>query len=189
MNLKEYRRKYDLTQVELAEELARECGIKYDAPTISKMESGVVLPPLNVQTYIDSKTCEKPLASRSDARNIDERTTLPPCEKKSLKSPISNILLQMLSTASRAQPLSREYLARSLRTSDRAIRKAVEELRECGFRVASDSNHYGYWLCKSDAEYKAFRANYLAHAFRQLHIASMMDGFVEGQIQWEEQHG
>lgn len=88
MNVREYRKANNLTQPQLAEEILRECGIKYDTPTISKMERGIVSPPHSVQVYIDSKTAEKPLASQSDARKDEKWVTLPPANKKSLKSAI-----------------------------------------------------------------------------------------------------
>lgn len=88
MTLKEYRKVKGLTQPQLADELNDALGIGYDVPTISRIESGKVLPTQNVQFYIDAEISEKALASRSDERKVEKWVTLPPAEEKPLKSAI-----------------------------------------------------------------------------------------------------
>lgn len=88
MTLREYRKANGLTQPQLADELNSALGIGYDVPTISRLESGKVLPPQIVQSYIEVKISEKALASLYDARKEGVRTVLPPTEEKSLKQAI-----------------------------------------------------------------------------------------------------
>lgn len=88
MTLKEYGKVRGLTQPQLADELNDALGIGYDVPTISRIESGKVLPTKKVQVYINDKIAGKALASRSDERKVEKWVTLPPTEEKPLKSAI-----------------------------------------------------------------------------------------------------
>ena len=182
--LQQYRQSQGLTQAQLAYMLKKDLGMPYSAPLISRIERGVVSMPQNVEQYIAFKIAEKPFTNRSDARKADEWTNTPCSEIKSLKSANLRIAYLLLKSASRVRPISRSDLAKELRTSDREARRLVEELRSKGFRIASDSRHYGYWLCKTDEEYKEFRARYASSAYKILKNLSAMDAKTEGQIEW-----
>lgn len=184
--IRAYRLGENMRQVDLAAMLNKELGTTLQKPDISRLENGIMVIPEKVEQYISSKIAFKAVATDSDARKDSNRVIMPSAQKKSLKSPVSRTVLMMLTSASRYAPLSRSGLARQLQTSDRNVRKCIEELRAQGYRIASDSRAYGYWLCKSDEEYKAFRRNYLSRAYRQLQIAIAMDGYTEGQMEWED---
>ena len=79
-------------------------------------------------------------------------------------------------------PITRSILRQLLDVSDREARRAIEELREHGYRVISSSRTQGYWLAKSENDYKAFRAEYAAKAETYLRRLRAMDAHTEGQV-------
>ena len=88
MNLTAYRKEREMTQKQLAEELAAYTGRPYDKAFISKVESGLANLPKNVVTYLNSKIVFKAVATGVDERNSTNKVIVPPPEKKSLKSDI-----------------------------------------------------------------------------------------------------
>lgn len=55
---------------------------------------------------------------------------------------LANELLAVLTD----KPQSRAVLAEKLNCRDRSLRRAVAELRENGFNIASNSDTKGYWI-------------------------------------------
>ena len=73
--------------------------------------------------------------------------------------------------------MSREYLASMLQTSDRHIRRMVQEAREKGVPIISSSHVTGYFLPKSEAELVRFKRE------QQSRILKILQG-IEG-LEWE----
>ena len=88
MNLTAYRKEREMTQKQLAEELAAYTGRPYDKAFISKVESGMANLPKNVVTYLNSKIVFKAVATGVDARKSTDKGIMPSPEKKSPKTPI-----------------------------------------------------------------------------------------------------
>lgn len=162
MDIREYRRKRNLTQPQLAEELKKVVeGI--DAPLISKMEKGLCEPPLVIRAYLDAK--EKEL----DRIQIE-------------LTPVQGNILSEIMLASKDAPCSRKWLAIASGMTDRTVRREIEQMRKRGIRICSDSKSYGYWLAKSETEYKDFRKEIYGRAMTLLQTVSAMDNYTEGQV-------
>lgn len=73
-------------------------------------------------------------------------------------------LLNMLSSACRDRPVTREDIRGRFRISDRTARGLIEDLRDDGYPVIGTSDSKGYWIARSDAELNAFMRNYTAKA-------------------------
>ena len=83
-----YRKSLDLTQSEFAELLEKELGLGYTTSLVSYAEKGVVDFPEKVVRYCDSKIDFKPFINEFDGGLGQEWTTIPPRQKKSLKTAI-----------------------------------------------------------------------------------------------------
>ncbi len=87
--IRQYRKDNHLSQSAFATELTSALGVGYTTSLISYIESGIVDAPQNVKVYVARKIAEKVFRNPSNARLQPMWTTMPPCEKKSLKSAIS----------------------------------------------------------------------------------------------------
>jgi hypothetical protein len=66
---------------------------------------------------------------------------------------------------------------------DRRVRKEIELLRKDGYRICSNSARPGYWLAKTEAEYKDFRRNYGSRLWEGIRTLRAMDNAAEGQME------
>jgi biotin operon repressor len=92
------------------------------------------------------------------------------------------LLLAELTKATKDNPLYRFDFAEKVNMTERQVRKDIEELRNKGYRICSDSSGHGYWLAKSEKEYIRFRAEYISRAVKIFETVSKMDMTTEGQI-------
>ena len=173
MNIRDARLQLGLKQTELAEML----GV--DAPLISKMESGVVLPNATMV-----ETIEKALASHADALNgaysINSSTEL----EKLLKTKINGYelaeLAEVFQYTSAQQPITRGQLMVIWGTSDRAVRQRIEEMQNCGLRIINDGN--GYYITRKPEEYERYRAREKSRARSIDRKIAAMDKCLPGQM-------
>lgn len=174
MDIREARNTLGLTQPEFAKML----GI--DAPTLSKIENGIVAP-----TPTMCGIAFKALASHSNARNgvgsINVSTSL----KKSLKTEICDSILEALTYTSYDQPISRDSLKVWTKRDDRQNRDAITALRKQGYRIGSFSGGKGYWMCKTEEEYQIVRNMYLSKVRDMLETVAAMDRSLPGQMEMD----
>jgi len=85
--------------------------------------------------------------------------------------------------ADKDHPATRQQLIAVSGLSDRVVRKEIEYLRKQGIRICSTNNTAGYWLAKTEAEYKDFRRSYASRLYEGLRTLSSMDRATEGQIE------
>lgn len=93
------------------------------------------------------------------------------------------ILKGMLGEASKDKPVTRQQIKNTFLVSDRTARAMIEELREQGVRVCGQNDIDGYWIAKTQEEYKRFRRDYMSKAatiFRR--VQSMDNQNDEGQV-------
>lgn len=167
MDIREYRRIKGLTQPQLAKELSGICeGI--DAPLISKMERGICEPPEVVKLYIE-------------AQSENQKQTV-----KKLSQSQADIL-ERLMNSSRLYPATRQELVILAERSDRMVRRDIATMRDMGIRICSDSNNCGYWLAKSESDYKLARRELVSRIKSLSHTLKAMDNYCEGQIEYDIQ--
>ena len=79
-------------------------------------------------------------------------------------------------------PQTRADLCLALGISDRKLRSTVQELRDSGYNIASNSNSGGY-LLGSERDKRRIIAEYRSRAYKELATASAIErGPLEGQI-------
>lgn len=172
MNLKEYRLNKGLTQKELAEELNLP-GV--DAPLISKVEKGICS--LN-------ETAEKALANPFEMGIDAETINVSSSIKKLLNQPIYRIILTEIKKGTKSHPTTREVLVARTKLTDREVRRAIQELRMNGMRIASSSSVRGYWMC-SDQEFKEIKEELLCKSKSLYYMAMAMQKGCEDQLELE----
>lgn len=176
MTVRMYKDLKGITLEALTDEL-RTVEPRLDMPLVSRMVNGIVAPNEDVQLYIN-------LHSEGFA---NERVSIP---EPALDDAFLNRLLTEIRVCSRTIPASRAMLAGYLGKSDRDVRKGIEELRKRGYRIISDSGHYGYWLDEHGGGYDRMRAEMRKKALSMLSTIRAMDkGELEGQLSWEEVRG
>ena len=87
--------------------------------------------------------------------------------------------------ATKEHPATREHMEYATGYPDRRNRKIIEELRKEGVKICSTSHQGGYWVARTESEYKAFRTEYLSGAYKRLETVKAMDEFIEEQIEME----
>jgi len=85
--------------------------------------------------------------------------------------------------ADKEHPATREQLRRVTGMPDRTVRKEIELLRKKGIRICSTTGKAGYWLAKTEAEYKDFRRNYGSRLWEGIRTLRAMDNATEGQME------
>ena len=91
-------------------------------------------------------------------------------------------IYKICSAATKENPATRERLTVATGMPDRMVRKEIERMRKNGIRICSRSSKAGYWLAKSEAEYRNFRTDYASRLYEGLRTLSSMDRATEGQI-------
>lgn len=176
MTVRMYKDLKGITLEALTDEL-RIIEPRLDMPLVSRMVNGIVAPNENVQQYIN-------LHSEGFA---NESVSVPESE---LDDEFLERLLKEIRVCSRTIPASRAMLCGYLGKSDRDIRRGIEELRKRGYRIVSNSGHYGYWLDESGGGYDRMRAEMRKKALSMLATIKAMDGKeLEGQLSWDEVRG
>ena len=96
---------------------------------------------------------------------------------------MKDYILALLIYASKENPMDRKHIAEISQVPERKIRLIIKGLRKKGVRVVSYSeNRGGYWIAKTEEEYKRFRAEYMSRINDMLETVKAMDEAVEGQI-------
>lgn len=80
------------------------------------------------------------------------------------------LLAKQLSEVLTNKPQRRSELCDRLHCDDRSLRRAVNELRELGFNVASNSQRAGYWY-GNEADKERTISEYTARGIKDLRIA------------------
>lgn len=84
------------------------------------------------------------------------------------------------------KPQSKEILCKRLNTSERKVRRAIEELRNEGKAVVSFSTAKGYWL-GSEVEKRHLIAEYKSRAYKMLNTATALElGENRDQVRLED---
>lgn len=180
--IKAYRRKHNLTQVQLVEELNKILDKPIDAPTLSRMENGNIDAIVAVQRY-----CEKALASPFNEINSPELENIQSDLKELLKDRIAFAIYKACRDADINDRVTRKELRWITGTTDRNVRIYIEKLRAAGARIGATSTDTGYWLCKSEKDYEVFRKYYATPAWTTMRNVAAMDRYTEGQIEWPGQ--
>lgn len=180
----EYRVKNGLTQKELADELSQFFpGV--DRSLISKMETGLCEPSPLMREHLE-KACAHPVGERKINYRVIGQLSGKDAEIVDL-SPAHQLALEALKEASKEAPLTRSDLRNRLHTSDRGARRILMDLRAMGVRVIGNSSSKGYWLASTEAEYKAFRRDYVSRAATIYKNVKAMDAWTEGQMRMNGQ--
>lgn len=98
---------------------------------------------------------------------------------------LESVILDRLARATKWDPVSRRELVFLTGTRDRTVRECIASMRRKGVRVASSSSRYGYWLCRSEGEYKVLRNEYLSRIDTLSKTLKAMDSVVGGQVSWD----
>ena len=100
-------------------------------------------------------------------------------------SDIEALVLDSLRGRTKENPLTRRELKEIVGTKDSRSRGVIQSLRAQGYRIVSFANAEGYWITHDEAEYKAFRKEYLKKANTIVHNVVRMDRYTEGQEKLE----
>jgi len=93
-----------------------------------------------------------------------------------------NDVIERLNKATKENPLSRNELSRMF-GSERKARTEIQRLRLQGHRICAVNDGKGYWIAKSESEYKDFRRYYMSYPLTTFRTIKAMDGFTEGQVE------
>ena len=151
--------------VELAREL-KEISPGIEAPLISKMEKGLCEPTEEVKAYIDAR----------------RMTTT---DKIADLTPTQTSLMLLLMTGTPDRPISRTDMILCTNQSDGKNRKDILAMRDKGLRICASTANGGYWIARSDSEYKHFRGEYVSRIKSLVRTLKAMDENVEGQIRFD----
>ena len=176
--IKNYRMAKGLTQRELAEEMSKDFPY-VDTSLISKFENEVCLPTEAVREW----TCKRIndlLAERNQSKGMIYHSQ----EKLSKNgdfSPLARNVFELIKSADGR--ITREELTRKTGANDRMVREAIEELRSNKIRIGSGGGASGYFICKTESEYKRFIPEYTSRAYKIIRNKEAMDSYTEGQIE------
>ena len=96
-----------------------------------------------------------------------------------------NNIKYLVEMGTRDKPVTREHLEVATGMTDRTNRAIIEDLRKEGVRICSTAQKGGYWIARTEKEYKAFRKEYLSGAYKRLETVKKMDNITEGQVEME----
>ena len=91
----------------------------------------------------------------------------------------------LVEMGTRDKPVLREHLQTATGYTDRQNRAIIEDLRKDGMRICSTAQKGGYWIARTEREYKAFRTEYLSGATKRFKTVEAMDMATEGQVEME----
>jgi transcriptional regulator with XRE-family HTH domain len=177
MTVKEYREALNMTQTELAEEMSKDIP-SMSRPIISLIENGVVEPTQEVIEWLE-KVCIQRFNARKSESNIIRQSD----PKNALIGDLEHRVYNRLESLKDGERVTRSELCRLCNTSDRIVRRTIEDMRAKGIRIASGGGMAGYFLAKTESEYKHFEVEYLSRAFTALKTASAMRSNINGQME------
>lgn len=93
------------------------------------------------------------------------------------------LILSLIKKASEKHPVTRAELRDITGLKDSHVREVIGQLRDKGNRVVGVAGTKGYYIARSEKQYKAFRAEYEKKAMTYLKRLKAMDGQTEGQIE------
>ena len=175
MTVREYKELHNLTLKALVDEF-QQVDPRVDMPLVSKMVNGICGPSEVLQAYIDEMP-ERVFANSPHGLFDGPDSTF--LEK----------LYMAIEAHSIAYPATREYLRVYTGRSDRQVRMGIEELRNRGARIISQSGRYGYWLDSKGGGYDTMRNEMRSKAFSILRTLGRMNQELEGQVRWDAEHG
>jgi len=92
------------------------------------------------------------------------------------------VAYEMLLDLKDGERLTRRDLVFRLKLPDRTCRGIIEDLRRSGVRVCSGGGAPGYYLARTDEEYRDFEREYLSRAYKALATAKRMRESNGGQM-------
>lgn len=95
------------------------------------------------------------------------------------------LLLAELTKATKDNPLYRFDFAEKVNMTERTIRTQIEELRNQGVRICSYSDGKGYWVAKSDKEFRRLQAEYTSRIAKMAQTLRAMETNIDGQMEVE----
>ena len=177
--IKEYREAKNLTQMGLVVEM-RPHFPWVDVPLISKIESGKCMPTPSMEEWA-CKSLYDLLESERLSDGVVDRLKDKVSENADF-TPLMAKVYEALKQTDKDNRLTRAKLVKITGIDDRRSRDLLEEMRAKGIRIGSGQGKEGYWLIRSELEYKKFIAEYSSRAYTVLKNKSAMDNYVEGQI-------
>lgn len=180
--IKEYREALGLSQREFAALMSRDIpGV--DKALISKMENGLVAPSKAMIAWC----CNGPNSPVGEPNGVKGITgqIKPKSSEKAGYSPLDWSVFEKLQHTDFDHRVSRGMLVALCGSTDRQVRASIETLRRSGVRIGSGCGAAGYWLIRSDDEYKRFIREYVSRAYEVLRVKAAMDSSVEGQLEWD----
>lgn len=178
--LKEFRKHMGITQQELAEEL-KSISPKMDRSTVSRMETGIVAVPHDIEGYIEHVCAHAKMALESEGNPFVDTFTVED-ERSLLTGDFEETVYERLSDLKDGERMTRTDLRLILGLPDRACRRVIEDMRAKGIRIASGGGAPGYYLAKTEEEYRAFEREYLSRAYKALATARAMRMSNVGQV-------
>jgi len=97
-------------------------------------------------------------------------------------TPTEELVLRLIKQGNANHPITRKELCEATGLKDSFVREIVGKLRDKGCRVVGSATTKGYYIARSEKQYKAFREEYYNKAMTYLKRISAMDGATEGQV-------
>jgi len=182
MTVKEYREAMGMRQADLVEELKFICP-ELTVPLLSYIERGVVEAPEDMLLYL---SLERQFRNEKMACQSEEKDDIDKCIEVDEESFISSVfdrdIYDRLRALKDGERLTRDEIVYELGIPDRIGRRSIESMRSKGARIASGGGAPGYFLCKTDEEYRQFEREYLSRAYKALKTAKAMRDSKIGQV-------
>lgn len=175
-----YRERQGLTQKEFVDEVKGICP-ELTVPLLSYIERSVVPAPEGIQDYITGQFINGKIPPQANEKE-EVGQFIVEDDFSRISGDFEIRVYVALKNLKEGERLTRSDLVRLLRTSDRDAREVIERLRSKGVRVCSGMGSPGYFLARSDEEYRAFEKEYLSRAFTALKTASAMRNSKADQV-------
>lgn len=98
---------------------------------------------------------------------------------------IDEKLYGLLMDATERKPLCRFEYQLKFGMDERSFRREIEKMRNQGIRVVSSAHSKGYWIAKTDEEYRQFRKETMSRINKLSKMIRLMDANINGQIGFE----
>ena len=175
-----YRERQGLTQKDFVDEVRGICP-ELTVPLLSYIERSVVPAPEGIQDYITGQFINGKIAPQTE-ENDEAGQFIVEDDFTRISGDFEIRVYVALKNLKEGERLTRSDLVMLLRIPDRKAREVVERLRSKGIRICSGMGEPGYFLAKSDEEYRAFEREYLSRAFTALKTASAMRNSKADQV-------
>ena len=97
-------------------------------------------------------------------------------------TPTEELVLKLIKQGTANHPITRRELCFRANLKDSFVREIIGKLRDKGYRVVGSATTKGYYIARSEKQYKEFREEYYRKAMTYLKRISAMDGQTEGQV-------